>query len=113
MSELVESSVEAAKSLNQITSSNLTFVKEALKLTINVGETITPFIPLIGAAVTTITEIVEIYQKSQYNKKICNSILDRARLAEIAIDQLIRRRNDYNKNFKSKTWTNAFDRFVK
>ncbi|GBC02944.1 hypothetical protein RclHR1_00490030 [Rhizophagus clarus] len=112
ITETIKDSIDVAKGLNNIKSSNLTFAKEALQITAQAGEAITPFIPLIGLAATTIVEIVKIYQTSQYNKRICNSLLDRARLSEIAIDQLIRRRKENEKNFKNQAWYNAFDRFV-
>ncbi|CAG8555841.1 5060_t:CDS:2 [Rhizophagus irregularis] len=112
VADAIKGTIEVTKGLNDIKSSNLTFAKEALQITVQAGEAITPFIPLIGLASTTIVEIVKIYQTSQYNKRICNSLLDRARLSEIAIDQLIRRRKENEKNFKSQIWYNAFDRFV-
>jgi hypothetical protein len=112
VTDAIGGTIEVTKGLNNIKSSNLTFAKEALQIAVQAGESITPFIPLIGLAATTIVEIVKIYQTSQYNKRICNSLLDRARLSEIAIDQLIRRRKENEKNFKSQVWYNAFDRFV-
>ena len=45
-------------------------------------------------------------------KKICNLLLDRARLAEIAIDSLIRKRKENEQNFKDQVWYDAFSRFV-
>src|SRR6266496_6813432 len=116
VTDAIEGTIEVAKGLkglNDIKSSNLAFAKEALQVSVQVGEAITPFIPLIGLAASAIVEIINIYQTAQYNKRICNSLLDRARLSEIAIDQLVRRRNENEKNFKSQTWYNAFDRFVR
>ncbi|RIA93934.1 hypothetical protein C1645_598688 [Glomus cerebriforme] len=93
---------------------NLTFAKEVLqiKLTTYSAEAIAPFIPLIDSAASAITEIIKIYQTSQYNKRICNSLLDRARLSEIAIDQLLRRRKENEQKFKNQVWYKAFHRFV-
>ncbi|CAB4396639.1 kinase-like protein [Rhizophagus irregularis] len=112
VTDAIEGAIEVTKGLNEIKSSNLAFAKEALQITAQAGEAITPFIPLIGLAATAIVEIINIYQTSQYNKRICNSLLDRARLSEIAIDQLIRRRKENEKNFKSQVWYHAFNRFV-
>ncbi|RIA89380.1 kinase-like domain-containing protein [Glomus cerebriforme] len=92
----------------------MTLTKEVhqIKLTAIPKDAITPFIPLIELAAAAIIEIMNIFQTSQYNKRICNSLLDRARLAEIAIDQLLRRRNENEKKFKNQLWYNAFHRFV-
>lgn len=79
---------------------------------INVEEFMKPFIPLIKEAAISITIINYIYQLSQYNKKICNSLLDRAKLAEFVIDQLIRKRNENIKNFKNFIWYKSFKRLV-
>jgi len=59
-----------------------------------------------------ISELINIYETAQYNKKICNSLLDRARIAEIAIDNLIRRRKENEQKFKDQVWYEAFSRFV-
>ncbi|GBB85216.1 hypothetical protein RclHR1_11780008 [Rhizophagus clarus] len=79
---------------------------------INVEEFMKPFIPLIKEAAISITIINYVYQSSQYNKKICNSLLDRAKLAEFVIDQLIRKRNENIKNFKNFAWYKSFIRLV-
>ncbi|CAG8469614.1 9710_t:CDS:2 [Funneliformis mosseae] len=112
VTEVISGSIEVTKGLNDIQSSKLAFAKEALTVATKVGDAITPFIPLIGAAATVITEIIDIYHTAQYNKKICNSILDRARLAEIAIDNIIRRRKENEQLFKNQAWYYAFNRFV-
>ncbi|RIA93910.1 kinase-like domain-containing protein [Glomus cerebriforme] len=100
--------------ISDISSSKLSFADDIFQISFNAGEAIIPFIPLIGRASTAISDIIQIYKQSQYNKKICSSLLDRARLAEIAIDQLIRRRKDKNKikEFKDITYYNHFFRFV-
>ncbi|CAG8703353.1 2641_t:CDS:1, partial [Racocetra fulgida] len=41
-----------------------------------IGETIKPFIPIIATISGLIKEIIDIYEKAQFNKKICNSLLD-------------------------------------
>jgi len=42
-----------------------------------VGEAIKPFIPLIAVVTRVIDEIIEIYEKVEYNKRICNALMDR------------------------------------
>ncbi|CAB4488061.1 unnamed protein product [Rhizophagus irregularis] len=79
---------------------------------VNVEEFMKPFIPLFKEAAISITIIFHIYQLSQYNKRICNSLLDRAKLAEFVIDQLIRRRKENIKNFKNFTWYKSFERLI-
>ncbi len=55
--------------LSEIRNSNLIFIKEALTAVANVGNTISPFLTLIGAASKIISEIINIYETAQYNKK--------------------------------------------
>lgn len=95
---------------NHEVSLNLSFIKI---FDIIVEEFMKPFIPLFKEAAISITIIFHIYQLSQYNKKICNSLLDRAKLAEFVIDQLIRRRKENIKNFKNFTWYKSFERLIK
>ncbi|CAI2184065.1 16829_t:CDS:2 [Funneliformis geosporum] len=112
ITNVISGTIEVTKGVNEIKSSKLAFAKEALTAASKAGDAITPFIPLIGAAATIITEIIDVYQTAQYNKKICNSILDRARLAEIAIDNIVRRRKENELHFKNQKWYYAFNRFV-
>jgi hypothetical protein len=56
-----------------------------------------PYLPLISTVTTIITEIFNIYENVQYNKNICNSLMDRVAAAEAAIKTLERRKKNYEK----------------
>ncbi|CAG8581796.1 17126_t:CDS:2, partial [Dentiscutata erythropus] len=72
-------------------------------------ETIKPFIPIIITISFLIKEIIEIYKKAQFNKKICNSLLDRAKSAETAMNTLQRRKQENEKNFLNQSYYNNFN----
>ncbi|CAG8495097.1 23566_t:CDS:2 [Gigaspora margarita] len=78
---------------------------------IGIGETIKPFIPMIVTISILIKDITEIYEKAQFNKKICNSLLDRAKSAEAAINTLQRRKQENEEKFRSQLYYNSFMKF--
>ncbi|RIB21705.1 kinase-like domain-containing protein [Gigaspora rosea] len=84
--------------------------KGALNVLGMVGDSVKPYVPLIAVVTSLIGEIVTIYENAQYNKKICNSLLDRAKSAEAAMDTLARRRKENEENFRKQAY---YDDFVK
>ncbi|CAG8729920.1 36594_t:CDS:2, partial [Gigaspora margarita] len=83
----------------------------ATNLVGGVGETIKPFLPMIATISVLIKEIIEIYEKAQFNKKICNSLLDRAKSAEAAMNTLQRRKQENEEKFRSQVYYNNFMKF--
>ncbi|CAG8544032.1 4006_t:CDS:1, partial [Scutellospora calospora] len=57
-------------------STKLDIAKGTLHVFGMVGDTVKPFVPLISVVTSLIGEIITIYENAQYNKKICNSLLD-------------------------------------
>ncbi|CAG8505821.1 12566_t:CDS:2 [Funneliformis caledonium] len=102
--EIVNSVVTIGDALN--------IAKGTLQCIGTAADAITPFIPLIGAATTIISDIIIIYQQAAYNKKIVSALYDRTRYAELAIETLQRRKKLHEKDFRSQEWYDAFNRFV-
>src|SRR6266540_5083684 len=109
--EILAGAVEVTKSV-VAASEMLNIAKGTLQVVGAVADSITPFLPLIGAATTIISEIISIYQQAEYNRKIVSALYDRTKLAEFAIDTLQRRKKLHEKDFKDQEWYNAFNRFV-
>ncbi|CAG8677922.1 8075_t:CDS:2, partial [Racocetra fulgida] len=59
----------------------------------------TYYTPIIATISGLIKEIIKIYEKAQFNKKICNSLLDRAKSAEAAMNTLQRRKHENEEKF--------------
>ncbi|CAG8545775.1 10879_t:CDS:2 [Diversispora eburnea] len=95
---------------NQATEgSNLNIAKITLGV---VGEVVKPFVPLIDAVTLVIEEIIKVYETVQYNKKICNSLMDRVDAAGTAIKTLKRRQTENEQNFRNKEYYKSFIRFI-
>ncbi|GBB92361.1 hypothetical protein RclHR1_00020064 [Rhizophagus clarus] len=86
--------------------------KKALGVVGSVGDAIKPFVPLIAAVTITISECIKIYEDAQYNKKICNSLMDRVETADLAIRTLKRRKQENENKFRDSEYYKAFLRFV-
>ncbi|CAG8660560.1 9697_t:CDS:1, partial [Diversispora eburnea] len=71
-----------------------------------------PFLPLIGAVTIVISEIIKVYEDVQYNKKICNSLMDRVDNAGAAVRTFERRQTENEKDFCNQEFYNSFVRFV-
>ncbi|CAG8460193.1 1793_t:CDS:2 [Diversispora eburnea] len=85
---------------------------EISQTTLNVVSAIgEPFVPLIGAVTIVISEIIKVYETVQYNKKICNSLMDRVNNAEAAVKTFERRQTE-NKDLSKQEYYNSFVRFV-
>lgn len=91
---------------------SLDIAKATLGAVGTVGEAIKPFVPLIAVVTVVIGEIISIYEDAQYNKKICNALMDRVQTAESAIKTLNRRKQENEKNFLSKGYYKAFVKFT-
>ncbi|CAG8601529.1 10310_t:CDS:2, partial [Diversispora eburnea] len=111
--EALATTVEVAESLDTIGRfSNLDIAKNTLGAVGAIGEAVKPFVPLIGAVTLVISEIVAVYETAQYNKKICNSLMDRVNAAEAAIKTLKRRQTENEQNFRNQEYYKSFVRFV-
>ncbi|CAG8559071.1 5896_t:CDS:2 [Diversispora eburnea] len=82
------------------------------EVTGDVGEAVKPFIPLIEAVTLVISEIIKVYEAAQYNKKICNSLMDRVIAAEAAFKSLKRRQTENELNFRNQEYYYSFIRFI-
>ena len=69
-----------------------------------VADSILPFIPLISEVSRIVSDIINIYQKAEHNKRICGSLLSRATAAETAVKNLEIRRLENESLFKSKVY---------
>ncbi|CAG8641001.1 40810_t:CDS:10 [Gigaspora margarita] len=76
------------------------------------SEAIKPFIPLISSVELIISEIIVIYENARYNKKICNSLMDRVGVAEQAVKFLQRRKAENERHFRNVEYYKNFVRFV-
>ncbi|RIB24005.1 PITH domain-containing protein [Gigaspora rosea] len=65
----------------------------------------------IGETIILIKEIIEIYENAQFNNKICNSLLDRAKSAEAAMSTLLRKKQENEEKFRSQAYYNNFMKF--
>ncbi|RHZ80739.1 hypothetical protein Glove_132g136 [Diversispora epigaea] len=62
---------------------------------------IEPFVPLISAVTLEISEIIAVYETVQYNKKICNSLMNRINASEATMKTLLGSQTENEKNFLS------------
>src|SRR3954451_23507738 len=85
---------------------------EVLRMAVVAGEAIGRFIPLIEKATSLISEIVNIYETAEYNKNICETLVERVKLTEYAIDTLKRRKQKNEKMFRDDEYYKAFNRFI-
>jgi len=82
--------------------SNLPKAIEILqKMKINIYED--TYVPLIAIFTKIISKINRIYEEAQYNKKICNALMDRVEMADIAIKTL---------SFRNQNYYNALNRLI-
>jgi hypothetical protein len=76
------------------------------------GEAIGPYIPLIKVATDLISKIIDIYETAEYNKNICETLVDRVKLTEHAIDTLKRRKQKNEDKLRDDEYYKAFNRFI-
>ncbi|CAG8661217.1 995_t:CDS:2 [Acaulospora morrowiae] len=108
---VIGSAIDITSSMSSA-ASGIEITKQFLGAASAVGEAVKPFLPLISAVTLVISEIVDIYETAQYNKKICNSLMDRVTAAEAAVKTLQRRKSENEKNFRNLEYYKAFVRFV-
>ena len=77
-----------------------------------VADTLAPFIPLIGEITQLVSDIINLYQTAEHNKRICGSLLSRATTAETAVNMLKIRRLENEEVFKSKEYYKNFQKLV-
>ncbi|CAG8545731.1 10877_t:CDS:2 [Diversispora eburnea] len=109
--EVMTSTIEVTESLDTI-GNNLGIAKSTFCAVGAVGEAVNPFVPLIGAVTFVISEIIKVYETVQYNKKICNSLMDRVNAAEAAVKTFKRRQTENEQNFCNQEYYNSFIRFI-
>ncbi|CAG8532311.1 5460_t:CDS:2 [Acaulospora morrowiae] len=90
----------------------LTITKKTLSVVSTVGDAVSPFLPAISTICTLIEQIVQIYENAQCYKKVCNTLVDRALMAELAISGLLRRKKENEENFRKQGFYIAFEKFA-
>ncbi|CAB5342253.1 unnamed protein product [Rhizophagus irregularis] len=76
------------------------------------GEAIVPYLPLIKVATDLISKIINIYETAEYNKNICETLVNRVKLTENAIDTLKRRKKKNEDKLRDDGYYKAFNRFI-
>lgn len=109
--EFVSGAISMANSAASIGGTSGT-TKQVLGVVGSVGDAIKPFVPLIATVTIVISECIKIYEDAQYNKKICNSLMDRVETADLAIRTLKRRKQENESKFRDSEYYKAFLRFV-
>ncbi|CAB4373871.1 unnamed protein product [Rhizophagus irregularis] len=89
---------------------NLLFVRDTQLTT--VGDVMTPYNPLIQTATNLIKNIVDIYEMAEYNKKICNVLIERVELTRVSIELLQIRKLKREKELRNESYYNAFCKFI-
>ncbi|RIB17980.1 kinase-like domain-containing protein [Gigaspora rosea] len=80
-----------------------------------VGQASRHFDPLIANIIELTKSILDVYENVQFNKKICDCLIDRIESVEMAIKSLKRHKNDKNENdryFFKQTTYNAFHQLI-
>ncbi|GBB86508.1 hypothetical protein RclHR1_12930005 [Rhizophagus clarus] len=88
------------------------FLKFGLKSLAIAGETVKPFLPLFGEALSIVDEIVAIYDDAQYNRKSCITLIDRVENAKTAVKALSRRKEENEENFRNEDYYLSFTKFI-
>ncbi|RIA88669.1 kinase-like domain-containing protein [Glomus cerebriforme] len=76
------------------------------------GDVIGPYLPLIQTATNLITKIIETCEDAEYNKKICDALVDRVELTKFSIESLQRRKQKNEKKLRDEVFYNAFHKFI-
>ncbi|GBB95587.1 hypothetical protein RclHR1_02570021 [Rhizophagus clarus] len=71
-----------------------------------------PYVPLITKATDLIISIVKVYETAEYNKNICEALVNRVKLTENAINTLQRRKQKNEEMFNDDVYYRAFNRFI-
>ncbi|RIA96647.1 kinase-like domain-containing protein [Glomus cerebriforme] len=76
------------------------------------GEAISPYLPLIEIATELIKKIIDIYELAEYNRNICETLVNRVKLTENAISTLKRRQQKNEDKLRNDEYYKAFNRFI-
>jgi hypothetical protein len=77
-----------------------------------VSDSISPYLPLITEISRITSDIINIYQTAEHNKRICGSLLSRITAAETAVKNLEIRRLENESLFKSKEYYRNFQKLI-
>ena len=110
--EFISGAISMTDSVTSLGGSTTGPVKQALGVVGSVGDAIKPFVPLIAAVTIVVSECIKIYEDAQYNKKICNSLMDRVETADLAIRTLKRRKQENESKFRNQEFYKSFLRLV-
>ncbi|GBB96882.1 hypothetical protein RclHR1_02860015 [Rhizophagus clarus] len=97
--------------MTSIGTTGMEFVKGALDTADNIGDAIKPYVPLIKTVTSLISQIIQIYENAQYNKKFCKALLFRAEAAEFAVNILQRRQDENEVLFRQQAFYKSFIKF--
>ncbi|RIB01797.1 kinase-like domain-containing protein [Gigaspora rosea] len=97
--------------MSQIKVSGLDITKGTLNAINVTANAITPFGSLISGITVLISEIIQVYDAAQCNKRICNALLDRVQSAEFALNLLKRRKQENEANFRKEKYYHSFLKF--
>ncbi|CAG8620309.1 3069_t:CDS:2, partial [Diversispora eburnea] len=104
---------DQASSLDDADNEKEASISESAKNSLGVvGDAVQPYLPLFSTVTIIISEINNIYADVNFNKKICNSLMDRVNIAELSIRNLQRRKKENEKNFRDVEYFMAFRRFI-
>src|SRR5207244_8265027 len=73
---------------------------------------ISPYIPLIQAAVALIKAIIETCEAADYNKKICNALVERMVVTRASMELLQLRKQKNEKELRDEVYYKAFHKFI-
>ncbi|CAG8734441.1 8995_t:CDS:2, partial [Racocetra persica] len=97
--------------MSQIKVSGLDIMKGTLNAINVTANIITPFGSLISGITVLISEIIQVYDAAQCNKRICNALLDRVQSAEFVLNLLKRKKQENEANFRKEKYYHSFLRF--
>ncbi|RIA93087.1 kinase-like domain-containing protein [Glomus cerebriforme] len=76
------------------------------------GEAIGPYIPLIKIVTDLANEIILIYETAEYNKTICDTLVERVISSNNAVNTLQSRKQKNEDKFRNKDYYKAFNRYI-
>ncbi|CAG8803387.1 40862_t:CDS:2 [Gigaspora margarita] len=90
---------------------NATFSEAAFATFKTAAEILGAYTPIISSVATLVKEIDQIFENSECNKKICLLMVERVQTTEFAMKKMMRRKDENEKFFLSKSYYLAFLRF--
>ncbi|GBB95585.1 hypothetical protein RclHR1_02570019 [Rhizophagus clarus] len=97
---------------SELENSTNSFITGRTLKTIRATGAIGPYLPLIKAATDLISKIIGIYEAAEYNKIICETLINRVKLTDNAIDTLIRRKQRNEDKLYNNEYYKAFNRLI-